>query len=92
MNIREFVNLFNDDCQMIRLFDMANKDKIVFEGEINELPDDFDNCRVIYLDTMIEDVFDGHLGIFIATGNEENYLDDDEEEDDDDDYDDEWDD
>ena len=89
MNIREFVNLFNDDCQMIRLFDMANKEKIVFEGEINKMPDDFDNCTVIYLDTMIEDIFDGHLGIFIATENEEDYLDN-EEDDEEDDEDDEW--
>lgn len=87
MKIREFVNLFNDDCQLIRLFDMAHKEKIVFEGKISELPSNFDNLTVIYLDTMIEDVFDGHLGIFIATENEEDYFDDDEEEDDDEEYD-----
>lgn len=89
MKIKEFVNLFNDDCQMIRLFDMAHQYTTVFEGEINELPDDFNDCTVIYLDAMVEDVFDGHLGIFIATENEEEYLDDEDDEDNEDD-DDEW--
>ena len=74
MKIRELYNLFTEDCQFIRLYDLANDSEICFEGQISEATDEYDDNRIIIIETMIEEYFDGYLCIYIATENEDEYY------------------
>lgn len=74
LTIEQFNNIFIDDDQYIRLYDLANNDEICFEGQIREMPDNFLKYRVILFETMVEDDFDGFFGVFIATENEDKYY------------------
>ena len=74
MIVKELADLFIEDCQYFRIYDLANKDKIVFEDTIDKLPLKYKVKRVIMIETIYEDVeFDGYLGIYIATENEDEY-------------------
>ena len=75
MTLTEFNNLFIEDCQYIRLYDLANEDEICFEGQICEMPKRYNRRRIILFETMTEEDFDGYFGIFIATKNENEYYD-----------------
>ena len=77
MKLRQFVNLFTTDEQLIRLIDLADDYKILFQDKISKMPSDYDQRQIICIDTMEEDDFDGFLGVCIATKNEDDYLDDD---------------
>ena len=80
MRIKKFMDLFTDASQLIRIFDISRNSIILFEGEIDEIPHELNRFFVISIDTMIEDEFDGFLGINIATVNEWDYIDEDENE------------
>lgn len=74
MIVKELANLFVENCQYFRLYDLANNDKIVFEDKISKLPIEYKARRVIMIETIYEDIeFDGYLGIYIATKNEDEY-------------------
>ena len=81
MKLREFVNLFTTDEQLIRLIDISNDYKILFQDKISKMPNNYDQRVIICIDTMEEDDFDGFLGVCIATKNEEDYLEDDDDND-----------
>lgn len=75
MTIKEFNDLFTDDEQYIRLYDLANDDEILFENQIEKMPNKFEKYKVILLETMEEEFFDGFLGVYIATKDEDFYYD-----------------
>ena len=75
INLRQFFYMFDTDEQWINLYDTANDGKLLFNGQINEVPEEFYDRRVILLETQTEIEFDGCLGIWIATENEDEYYD-----------------
>ena len=75
MTLKEFNMMFTDDCQYIRLYDLANNDIVIFEGQIKDTPSEYLNNKLIVFETMYEEYFDGYFGIFIATENEDDYYD-----------------
>ena len=74
MKLQELNNLFTEDCQYMRLYDLSNDSEVCFEGQICEMPVEYYKRKIILIETITETEFDGYLGIYIATKGENEYY------------------
>jgi hypothetical protein len=74
MTLNDFIKLFTEDCQYVRLYDLAEDDEVIFEGQIKDILPQYKMRKIILFETMLAEDFDGYFGIYIATQNEDKYY------------------
>lgn len=64
MDLYTLRGLFADDSQLVRIFDLNNDAKMIYEGEFSDLPMSLENYEVSSIDNIYPDN-DGYVGINI---------------------------
>lgn len=68
MSIYELRELFTDDSQLIRIYDIGANENI-YEGEICDVPEYLEDAEICSIDTVYKIDFDGYITINIETEN-----------------------
>lgn len=64
MDLYNLRNLFIDETQLVRIYDLKNDAELIYEGSFNELPSELESFDVSSIDNIYPDN-DGYLGINI---------------------------
>lgn len=67
MTLYDLREMFIDDSQMIRIYDIAKEDNI-YEGEFRDIPDEYEDYEISSIDSVYPTInFDGYITINIDT-------------------------
>ena len=65
MTLEELRYLFVDEDQPVRLYDLNNDAKVVYQGPFSDIPEEFEGLEISSIDAVYKAVFDGYIGINI---------------------------
>ena len=66
MYVNDLIDIFVDDSQHVRLYDLAS-DEVIFDGELCDIPYELSECEVCSIDSLSKLNFDGYITINIDT-------------------------
>ena len=67
MYVNDLIDIFVDDSQHVRLYDLAS-DEVIFDGELCDIPYELSECEICSIDSLYKtNNFDGYITINIDT-------------------------
>lgn len=64
MTVYELRELFIDDAQLVRLYNL-DSEEYIFEGNFYDLPTEYEDYEVLSIDNLYKENFDGYIVINI---------------------------
>ena len=66
ITVYELKEMFLDSNQLIRLYDLNNNAEMIYEGAIEEVPNEYEDLDIESIDNIYEGNFDGYIGINVS--------------------------